>query len=382
MKTMKRHILAGLMLGMVLAVSPAAGYVKSAALSVSAAEVKLSQKKLTMEAGEKKTLKVKGTKKKAKWSTSNKNIAEVSAKGIVTAKKSGKAVISAKAAGKTYKCTVTVKKASLSHSRLTMTVGETKTLKLKGTKEKVRWTTSGKKTASVSAKGVVKAKKAGRAVITATAGQKTYTCTVTVKKKTASTPPKVTKPEEPWMKMVLECINIKSSNGKYPCQVFLFDFYRDGMPELLCLVHNTDQDVYFQDLLVYSPEYGRYMSACNNMTMPEDTYAIDTDKHILYLILDRKDDTTFSIMQAIDATRQKVYDHSGFTRCFVSKKDDGFLYRWFELDSHEDMEKDAFYQKLAELSGTYKELDKLAKPFTSFSKKPGEIDWDKYWYIK
>lgn len=53
-------------------------------------------------------LKVTGEKVK-KWSSSNKNIATVSNKGLVIGKKVGKATISAKTAKKTYKCRITVK---------------------------------------------------------------------------------------------------------------------------------------------------------------------------------------------------------------------------------------------------------------------------------
>lgn len=52
----------------------------------------LSKKKLTMSVGESKTLKVKNTKKKVKWSSGKKSVASVSKKGRVKAKKKGTAV--------------------------------------------------------------------------------------------------------------------------------------------------------------------------------------------------------------------------------------------------------------------------------------------------
>ena len=45
----------------------------------------LSKKKLTMSVGESKTLKVKNTKKKVKWSSGKKSVASVSKKGSVKA---------------------------------------------------------------------------------------------------------------------------------------------------------------------------------------------------------------------------------------------------------------------------------------------------------
>ena len=54
-------------------------------------------------------MKVKGTKKKPKWSSSKKSVATVSSKGKVVAKKAGSATITAKIGKKKYKCKVTVK---------------------------------------------------------------------------------------------------------------------------------------------------------------------------------------------------------------------------------------------------------------------------------
>ena len=69
----------------------------------------LSKKKLTMSVGESKTLKVKNTKKKVKWSSGKKSVASVSKKGRVKAKKKGKAKVIAKIKKKKYICKVTVK---------------------------------------------------------------------------------------------------------------------------------------------------------------------------------------------------------------------------------------------------------------------------------
>ena len=78
--------------------------------------IKLNKKKLTLRVGKTYKLKVKGTSKTVKWSSSNKKIAKVSSSGLVKAKKVGKATITAKVAGKTLKCKVTVKKKGSSSS--------------------------------------------------------------------------------------------------------------------------------------------------------------------------------------------------------------------------------------------------------------------------
>lgn len=74
----------------------------------------------------------------------------------------------------------------LSSKNITMEEGKTKTLKVNGTSSKVDWSSSKESIATVSNKGVVKAKKAGKTVITAKCGEYTLKCNVTVKKKPAS----------------------------------------------------------------------------------------------------------------------------------------------------------------------------------------------------
>lgn len=71
-----------------------------------AAKIYPSSKMLNV--GETVTLSVTGAKGKIKWSSSNKNVASVTQKGIVSAKKAGTATIKAKAAKKTLKCKITV----------------------------------------------------------------------------------------------------------------------------------------------------------------------------------------------------------------------------------------------------------------------------------
>lgn len=71
----------------------------------------------------------------------------------------------------------------LNEKSISLTVGKSKTLKLKNLKKgkKIKWTSSKKKVATVSSKGKVTAKKKGKAVITAQVGGKKYKCKVTVK---------------------------------------------------------------------------------------------------------------------------------------------------------------------------------------------------------
>lgn len=70
--------------------------------------IQLSEKNVTLEPGQVKTIRLKGASaKKVKWSTSDKKVAAVS-KGKITAKKPGTVTITAKYKKKKYKCKVAV----------------------------------------------------------------------------------------------------------------------------------------------------------------------------------------------------------------------------------------------------------------------------------
>ena len=81
---------------------------------------------------------------------------------------------------------VTTTKISGLKKKLTLKKGKKLTLKPVITpitsQDKVTYKTSDKKVATVSAKGVITGKKAGKAKITVTSGKKKVTVTVTVKK--------------------------------------------------------------------------------------------------------------------------------------------------------------------------------------------------------
>lgn len=81
---------------------------------------------------------------------------------------------------------VSASAAKLNKKSVSLNVGKTYTLKATGTKGKITWTSSNKSVATVSSKGVVKARKKGTAVITAKYGKKKLTCKVTVKQPVTS----------------------------------------------------------------------------------------------------------------------------------------------------------------------------------------------------
>ncbi len=136
------------------------------------------------------------------WKSSNKKVASVDKNGKVKGLKAGKtATITVQLASglkKSFK--VKVQKKNVATKSLKVVNASTgkkvsskvslkrkQTLKLAATvspitsKEKVKYSSSNKKVASVSSKGVIKAKKKGKATITVKSGKKTYRIKVTVK---------------------------------------------------------------------------------------------------------------------------------------------------------------------------------------------------------
>ena len=158
------------------------------------AGIKLSAKKLTLKQNATKQLKAtldKNATDKVTWSSSNKKVATVDKNGVVTAVKKGTVTITAKTSGgKKATCKVTVKvpatKVKLNKTKATVAKGRTLTLKATMTPssstDKLTWTSSNKKVATVDKNGKVKALKKGAATITVkTASGKKATCKITVK---------------------------------------------------------------------------------------------------------------------------------------------------------------------------------------------------------
>ena len=124
----------------------------------------------------------KSTNKKVTYKSANKKIATVSAKGVVKGVKAGKTKITITSKKNKKKKTVlkvcvkkaAVKKVSINSKNFVLSAGGTKKLTAKvspkkNVYKKVVWTSSNKKTASVTKKGVVKGLSEGTAKITASA---------------------------------------------------------------------------------------------------------------------------------------------------------------------------------------------------------------------
>ena len=103
--------------------------------------------------------------KKASYKTSNKKVA-TARNGKITGKKYGKVKVTVRNNGKTYVYKVTVSKVYLTKQNVKLNVKKSATVKVKGAKGKVTWTSSNKKVATVK-NGKIVAKKNGKAVVTA-----------------------------------------------------------------------------------------------------------------------------------------------------------------------------------------------------------------------
>lgn len=125
----------------------------------------------------------KNVTKKATYKSSNKKVATVSKKGVVTGKKAGTAYITATYKGRTSKrVKITVAQVSLNRESVKLSVGKTAALAAKYNKKTVRpaFRTSDKSVATVNKSGKITAKKAGTVTITAVYKKTKATCKVTV----------------------------------------------------------------------------------------------------------------------------------------------------------------------------------------------------------
>lgn len=151
---------------------------------------KLKANKYTLGLKEKVTVSLTGGKATA-FVSSNSNVATVSSKGVVKAKKVGSTTVYVTDEfGKTKSVKITVKKApktvKASVKKKTLKVGKKFTIKAKFTKgyysNKITFTSSNKKVATVNKNGVILAKKKGKTTITLkTYNGKKVKITVTVK---------------------------------------------------------------------------------------------------------------------------------------------------------------------------------------------------------
>ncbi len=180
MKNMKRNIVTRLVIWMMVAMLSA-----GAIATVDTTDVKAAATVLITRTGSK------YHKRKCGRGTFFKvSLTKAKARHLSPCKKCfhGKAPSSSKKTSKKKTTKKTTKKAaaktfnfSLNKTKIVIKKGETKKLKVVGTKRKAKWSTKKKSIATVSSKGVVKGKKKGTTVIKAKISGKVRKCKVIVK---------------------------------------------------------------------------------------------------------------------------------------------------------------------------------------------------------
>ena len=158
-------------------------------------KIELSHETLSLEKGESVTIMATvmpedATDKTITWASSDEAVATVDAEGKVTAVALGEATVTATCGEVSTYCTVTVvatpaESITISQETATLKVGETVELTATvmpedATDKTVSWTSSDEAVATVDAEGKVTAVALGEATVTATCGEVSTYCTVTV----------------------------------------------------------------------------------------------------------------------------------------------------------------------------------------------------------
>lgn len=189
----------GLMIGLALMVMPLAGCGPEAKTDIKVDSISLSESSMNMVVNSSATLTAtvspdNATDKTVTWSVAPSGVVTVDG-GAVTAIAAGECVITAKAGDKEAQCNVTVTSSAvpvesitLNKSEIEVEVGATyqltaTVLPATATDNKVTWRSSNETYATVNANGLVSAKKITESPIsiTASAGGKEVSCSVTVK---------------------------------------------------------------------------------------------------------------------------------------------------------------------------------------------------------
>lgn len=113
-----------LMLALMIAVS-------AVVIPSAAASVKLNKKSVSLITGTSTTLKLTGTKKTAKWSSMDEDVATVTSKGKVTAEGTGTTYIVAKIGTTSYKCKVKVINGKITPAKKEVSIKSNETVKVK-----------------------------------------------------------------------------------------------------------------------------------------------------------------------------------------------------------------------------------------------------------
>ncbi len=140
--------------------------------------VHLNKDNIVMQKGDTFQLRINGINKRVKYSTTDFRIAWASPLGKIHALQTGKAYIKADVDKKTIKCRVRV--IDINKDKLTLKVGESKRLRVKGMIRFPRWKSSDPKVVSVNRFGKVVAISKGKATISGKVKDAKLKCQVIV----------------------------------------------------------------------------------------------------------------------------------------------------------------------------------------------------------
>lgn len=146
---------------------------------------------ITLKVGKSEQLTIPKTKKKIKWSSSNKKVVKVNKKGKITALRKGSAIVKARKGNKKYVCKVKVTKKNSTNAQFAKTValktGESVTLKISGAQKGTGWSIADKKiakiTAHTGASVTIYGLSSGTTKLRVKVGSTTKECVVTVEEK-------------------------------------------------------------------------------------------------------------------------------------------------------------------------------------------------------
>ncbi len=142
----------------------------------------ISKKSLVILKGNRAIIKVSMNYSKVYYSSSNKRVAMVTNKGKITAKGKGTTKITAKVGDRRLTCVVKVENPKMNQTKVSLTAGKSKKIRITGTTQKVTWYSSNTGVATVNFRGKVTTKKAGNATIYAcVAGNTILSCHIVVK---------------------------------------------------------------------------------------------------------------------------------------------------------------------------------------------------------
>lgn len=155
-------------------------------ITVSNATVKFPKASVTIFSDTKLTLNA-SCKKKVKYSSSDKSVATVSSKGVVTPRKTGKVKITAKSKSGSAVCTVTIKKRTITLTTVKTTLykGCNAIIKATGGKSGYTYTSSDTSVLTVTDSGIITAVGEGEAKVVCKSGSLSKSMTFTVKNGTA-----------------------------------------------------------------------------------------------------------------------------------------------------------------------------------------------------